>query len=214
MRSVATRNAQKLNWLIRSIPPGMVVDAAWLTAAGYSTSLRSQYMDVLVDAFGDSHGIDTAETVATMKGIASLDHIGTVERVADGDASAPVQVADLIGYTRFRLEMMAGGHIRADRALAAIAPQRDGVSVTSANIPHKVRLRHGDLRAVAIPLHYALARAFVAARDPVFAETYLVGVAELRDRLHAVIAREPVGVSILTDAARTHPPPYMAKTPD
>jgi hypothetical protein len=171
-------------------------------------------MDVLVDSFGDSHGIDAAETVATMKRIASLDHIGTVERVTDGDASAPVQAADLIGYTRFRLEMMAGGHIRPDRALATIAPQRDGISVTSANIPHKVRLRHGDLRAVAIPLHYALARAFVAARDPVFAETCLVGVAELRDRLHAVIAREPVGVSILTDAARTQPPPYMAKTPD
>lgn len=64
--------------------------------------------------------------------------------------------------------------------------------MTSTSIPHKVRLRHGDLRAVAIPLHYALARAFVAARDPVLAETYLEGVAELRDRLHAVIAREPV----------------------
>jgi hypothetical protein len=44
MRSMATRNEQKLNWLLRSIPPGMVVDAAWLTAAGYSTSLRSQYV--------------------------------------------------------------------------------------------------------------------------------------------------------------------------
>ncbi|MBW6457135.1 MAG: type IV toxin-antitoxin system AbiEi family antitoxin [Trueperaceae bacterium] len=41
---MATRNAQKLNWLLRSIPPGMVVDAAWLTDAGYSTSLRSQYV--------------------------------------------------------------------------------------------------------------------------------------------------------------------------
>ena len=41
-------------------------------------------MDVLVDFFGDSHGIDTAETVATMMRTASLNHIGTVERVADG----------------------------------------------------------------------------------------------------------------------------------
>jgi len=171
-------------------------------------------MDVLVDSFGDSHGIDAAETVATMKAIAALEHIGTVERVADGDTSAPVQAADLIGFTRFRLEMAAGGHIRPDHALAAIASRRDGISVTSANIPHKVRLRHGDVRFVAIPLHYALARAFVAARDPVFAETYLVGVAELRDRLHAVLANEPVGVSVLTDAARTHLPHQMAKTPD
>jgi hypothetical protein len=44
MRSVATQNEQKLNRLIRSIPKAMVVDAAWLTDAGYSTSLRSQYV--------------------------------------------------------------------------------------------------------------------------------------------------------------------------
>jgi len=44
IRSVATQNAQKLNRLLRTIPPGMVVDAAWLTDAGYSTSLRSQYV--------------------------------------------------------------------------------------------------------------------------------------------------------------------------
>jgi len=44
MHSVATRNEQKLNWLLRTIPPGMVVDAAWLSEAGYSTSLRSQYV--------------------------------------------------------------------------------------------------------------------------------------------------------------------------
>jgi len=75
-----------------------------------------------------------------------------------------VQAAHLIGYTWFRLETIAAGHVRPDRALATIATQRDGTMVTSANIPHKVRLRHRDLRAVAIPLHYALARALVAAR--------------------------------------------------
>ena len=41
---MATQNEQKLNRLIRSIPKAMVVDAAWLTDAGYSTSLRSQYV--------------------------------------------------------------------------------------------------------------------------------------------------------------------------
>lgn len=44
MQSMATQNAQKLNQLLRSIPQGMVVDAAWLDDAGYSTSLRSQYV--------------------------------------------------------------------------------------------------------------------------------------------------------------------------
>lgn len=187
-----------------------LLHAAEITRATGAESI----LDVLVDSFGDSHGIDTAETVATMKWIASLDHIGTVERVDDGDASAPVQAADLIGFARFRLEMAAGGNIRPDIALAAIATQRDGVLVTSANIPHKVRLRYGDLRVVAIPLHYALARAFVADRDPVFAEKYLVDVEELQNRLRADLANEPAGVSVLTAAARAKVRTQMAKTPD
>ena len=65
-----------------------------------------------------------------------------------------------------------------------------------------------------VPLHYALARAFVTARDPAFAETSLVGVAQLGDRLHGVLSDEPAGVSVLTNAARTQLPPRMAKTPD
>jgi Transcriptional regulator, AbiEi antitoxin, Type IV TA system/Transcriptional regulator, AbiEi antitoxin N-terminal domain len=38
------RNVGKLNWVERHLPEGLVVDAAWLTRHGYSTSLRSQYV--------------------------------------------------------------------------------------------------------------------------------------------------------------------------
>lgn len=34
----------KLNWLERNLPEGLLVDAAWLSGQGYSTSLRSQYV--------------------------------------------------------------------------------------------------------------------------------------------------------------------------
>lgn len=44
MRSVTTQKPTKLNQLERDIPEGLIVDAAWLTAKGYSTSLRSQYV--------------------------------------------------------------------------------------------------------------------------------------------------------------------------
>lgn len=37
-------NRRKLNRLERTLPEGLLVDAAWLTAHGYSTSLRSQYV--------------------------------------------------------------------------------------------------------------------------------------------------------------------------
>lgn len=44
MRSVTTQRPTKLNQLERDIPQGLIVDAAWLSDRGYSTSLRSQYV--------------------------------------------------------------------------------------------------------------------------------------------------------------------------
>ena len=42
MRSMATQTPNRLNWLEQHLPEGLVVDSAWLTTHGYSTSLRSQ----------------------------------------------------------------------------------------------------------------------------------------------------------------------------
>lgn len=44
MSSVTVQKETKLNQLERDIPEGMVVDAAWLEAKGYSRSLRGQYV--------------------------------------------------------------------------------------------------------------------------------------------------------------------------
>ena len=41
---MAGQNEGKLNRLNRILPEGFLVDAAWLNAQGYSTSLRSQYL--------------------------------------------------------------------------------------------------------------------------------------------------------------------------
>ena len=41
---MAKRNTNSINWLERNLPEGLLVDAAWLAANGYSTSLRSQYV--------------------------------------------------------------------------------------------------------------------------------------------------------------------------
>lgn len=41
---MAERNGNKLNQLQRDVPEGLLVDAAWMTAHGYSTSLRTQYV--------------------------------------------------------------------------------------------------------------------------------------------------------------------------
>jgi Transcriptional regulator, AbiEi antitoxin, Type IV TA system/Transcriptional regulator, AbiEi antitoxin N-terminal domain len=41
---MAKRNEGKLHYLQHQLPEGLLVDAAWLTKKGYSTSLRSQYV--------------------------------------------------------------------------------------------------------------------------------------------------------------------------
>ena len=41
---MATQTPNRLNWLEQHLPEGLVVDSAWLTTHGYSTSLRSQYV--------------------------------------------------------------------------------------------------------------------------------------------------------------------------
>jgi len=41
---VATQTEGKLNWLLRALPEGLVVDAQWLARHGFSTSLRSHYV--------------------------------------------------------------------------------------------------------------------------------------------------------------------------
>lgn len=41
---MAKLNERKLNWLMRTLPEGLVVDAAWLERHGYSSSLRNHYV--------------------------------------------------------------------------------------------------------------------------------------------------------------------------
>jgi hypothetical protein len=41
---VGERNQDKLNWLQRSLPEGLVADAAWLEKRGYSRGLRNKYV--------------------------------------------------------------------------------------------------------------------------------------------------------------------------
>jgi hypothetical protein len=42
---MAKQKRKKLNWLERHLPEGLVADARWLTRHGFSTSLRSQYVN-------------------------------------------------------------------------------------------------------------------------------------------------------------------------
>jgi len=41
---MTVQSGNKLNWLERNLPEGLLVNAAWLEAHGYSRSLRSQYV--------------------------------------------------------------------------------------------------------------------------------------------------------------------------
>jgi hypothetical protein len=87
-------------------------------------------VDVIVDSFGDSHGIDELSTVESMKSLAGLERTGSVKRVVDSDESPLVQAADLIGYSVFRRQMIKYGHIVADEPFMRIVDDRSGESLT------------------------------------------------------------------------------------
>jgi hypothetical protein len=42
---MAAQNRQKLNHLAHLLPDDLLADAAWMNQRGYSTSLRSQYVE-------------------------------------------------------------------------------------------------------------------------------------------------------------------------
>jgi hypothetical protein len=44
LSTVGVRTQDKLNWLQRSLPEGLVADAAWLERHGYSRALRNKYV--------------------------------------------------------------------------------------------------------------------------------------------------------------------------
>jgi Transcriptional regulator, AbiEi antitoxin, Type IV TA system/Transcriptional regulator, AbiEi antitoxin N-terminal domain len=44
LSTVGIQNQDKLNWLQRSLPDGLVADSAWLEKHGYSRSLRNKYV--------------------------------------------------------------------------------------------------------------------------------------------------------------------------
>ena len=41
---MGVQNQEKLNWLQRFLPEGLVADSAWLEKHGYSRSLRQKYV--------------------------------------------------------------------------------------------------------------------------------------------------------------------------
>ena len=41
---MGTQNKEKLNWLQRSLPEGLVADATWFEKNGYSGALRKKYV--------------------------------------------------------------------------------------------------------------------------------------------------------------------------
>lgn len=182
-----------------------------MRAAGPVTTL-----DVLVDSFADSHGIDALATVEEMKVHGGIERIGTVSRVENSDQSPLVQAADLIGYSMFRNQMMNYRHISEDVPFRSIAGNKSGQSLSPANIPHRVRKRYRDRPQTALTMHYALARAFVESKDPEFANQYLIPVDEFDRRAFLAINNNAAGVSVLA-----HPlaDPFnlrdkMPKTPD
>lgn len=160
-------------------------------------------MNVLVDAFSDSHGIDELETVEVIRKIGNLQNIATVTRIDDSDNSPAVQAADLIGYCEFRQHLERIKAINPDAALAQVVGRRQSTTITSANISHLVRRRHPHAAAAELTMQYALARAHLEQSHPHVVNEFLVTASDFHDRAIASYASKVPGVKVLKDELLT-----------
>ena len=171
---------------------------ALLPKSRCSTSGRNS-AHILVDPFADSHGVDTAQVLETVRDVVELEFIESIERVENADDIALCQVADVIGFSLFRSEMGKRGHIGPDVDLDRIVNRQKPKPFNSANIEHIIGRKYPNLATIGLVIHYAMARNRVVEYDPKFAETYLISVEEFYRRAKTEESQRTGGILVLKD---------------
>jgi hypothetical protein len=159
----------------------------------------SESTEVLIDSFGDSHGIDSKVVVGIIKERFGLSYLTNIERVF-ADNSVLCQVADVLGFYLFRRELGNMGHIQFDNNLFSLTPKNIMTKrLLDLDMEKLVRQRYPEYNALTLSIHYAIARNALAGVNSEFASKYLVSVDEFYERAKEVHLNRDIGVSILID---------------
>lgn len=165
--------------------------------------LGNKTVSLHVDRFSDSHSLDALEVIDAVNRVSDLQHIRSIQITADGDDVPLAQAADLLGFINFRFDMAIAKHIQPDLALIDIVRKREPKKFITANIGHVVSRRYPRTESITRPIQYAVARKVIESVDGNFAQTHLISVLEMRERIWELmnLNESYPGVSILRDAS-------------
>lgn len=155
---------------------------------------------LLVDPFGDAHGVDAKDVYSAISTLNQLSQIVSVERVENADDQPICQAVDVVGFTSFRGKMAEFGYINHDVAMMQIYNRFPLKPFSTANLNHIVSRKYPDLASRQMTIHYAIAREHISTVDPTFAVQHMISIEEFYKRAK-ILAPEDIGVSVLKDSA-------------
>lgn len=153
---------------------------------------------LLVDPFGDAHGVDAEDVYSAIANLNQLSQIVSVQKVENADDQPIYQAVDVIGFSVFREKMAEFGHIDPDVAMKEIRNRFPVKPFATANLNHIIGRKYPDLVGRQMTIHYAIAREHISTVNPAFAAEHMINVEEFYEKAK-VLTPEDVGISILKD---------------
>lgn len=162
--------------------------------------LTDATVEVHVDKFSSSSGIDAEVVLATSRKLARLSQVTSLQQVEDYSASALCQAADVIAYSVNRFALVGNSKIQQDNRFAeALWPLiNSGKTFTGHPITEPAEISNDAVQST-LCVVYALAHQQLSKRDPEFVATNLVSIEEFHERVFRAADTSATGVSILRD---------------
>ena len=167
---------------------------------GLMRELKGKHLDLLIDPFADSHGIDAEDIFDVMSTIDELRCIRSVRRVENADEVAIVQAADLVGFMRFRHELYQYRSQKPDPIIDTILKKYNFWQPDFIKIKRSYLEKRENFMDRAQAIHYLVAKRVIEDINPKFAEEFMVDPEELIKRIKNVRSdKNATGTSILKD---------------
>lgn len=160
-------------------------------------------VDVYVDKFASSNGIDAAAVLATSQQLARLIHVKSMNQVPEYSGSATCQAADMIAYSINRIGLIGNNKIEPDARFQEIfwPLVNSARSLSNHPVTKSADIPYGAFQST-LCVVYALARHELEKRDWQFVDENLVEVREFHERAISRAGTDSTGISILKDEVK------------
>ncbi len=155
-------------------------------------------VEVHVDKFSSSSGIDAEVVLSTSHKLARLSQVTSLQQIDDYSASALCQAADVIAYSVNRIALIGNRKIQHDsRFVEALWPLINAGTSFSGHPITEPAVISNDAVQSTLCVVYALAHQQLSKRAPEFVVENLVSIEEFHQRVILAANTGATGISIL-----------------